>query len=105
VSIYLIQQDPALYEDPEEFRPERFLNGHADSSIWIPFGGGTRRCLGARFAELEMKVVLRTVFERVRLSASSSRPEPIARRRFTFAPGRGSRATVDEVRGVAQSGV
>jgi hypothetical protein len=46
-----------------------------------------------------MKVVLRTVFERVRLSAPDAKSEPVARRRFTFAPGRGSRAVVDEVRG------
>jgi cytochrome P450 len=99
VSVYLLHSDPELYPDPEEFRPERFLGDEPDGSVWVPFGGGTRRCLGARFAEVEMKVVLRTVFERVRLSAPDAKSEPVARRRFTFAPGRGSRAVVDEVRG------
>jgi cytochrome P450 len=102
VSVYLLHRDPAVYPDPDEFRPERFLDEGSDGSIWVPFGGGTRRCLGARFAELEMKVVLRTVFERVRLTAADSKAEPVARRRFTFAPGRGSGAVVDEVRGVAR---
>ena len=48
-----------LFPDPEEFRPERFLEGKADNYAWIPFGGGVRRCIGAAFAEYEMRIVLR----------------------------------------------
>ena len=54
-----------------------------------------RRCLGASFAQLEMKVVLRTVLGSVRLRASDQRPEPVRRERFTFAPGRQARALVE----------
>lgn len=96
-SIYLLHRDPRLFSDPEELRPERFLNGAGEDTGWIPFGCGVRRCLGASFAQLEMKVVLRTVLNRVRLTALEDAPEPVKRRRFTFAPARSARATVDEV--------
>jgi cytochrome P450 len=60
-SIYLTNRNPRVYEAPEEFRPERFLDGGAPETFsWIPFGGGIRRCIGAAFATLEMKLILRT---------------------------------------------
>jgi cytochrome P450 len=101
VSVHLLHRDPRLYEDPDEFRPERFLEGEEEGGVWIPFGGGVRRCMGASFAQLEMKVVMRTVLERVRLRAPSPEPEPVARRRFTFAPARDARAIVEGVNGAA----
>jgi cytochrome P450 len=58
-SIYLTNRNPRVYEDPEEFRPERFLHSAPDTFAWIPFGGGIRRCIGASFALLEMKLMLR----------------------------------------------
>ena len=45
-----------IFPEPEEFRPERFLDGKADNYAWIPFGGGVRRCIGAAFAEYEMRI-------------------------------------------------
>jgi cytochrome P450 family 135 len=95
VSIYLLHRDPALHQDPEEFRPERYLAGNGEP--WLPFGGGVRRCLGASFAQLEMKVVIKAVLGMANLRADDPGDEPVARRRFTFAPGRGARATVAEV--------
>ncbi|MDP9187821.1 MAG: cytochrome P450 [Actinomycetota bacterium] len=94
-SIYLLHRDPLLFEDPDEFRPERFLEGDHRGGAWVPFGGGVRRCLGASFAQLEMKVVLRTVLGNVRLRAPDQLPEPVKRKRFTFAPGREARAIVE----------
>ncbi len=96
VAIYLLHRDPDLFEDPDVFRPERFLPHEADGA-WLPFGGGVRRCLGASFAQLEMKVVIRTVLSMARLHADGSHGEPVKRRRFTFAPGRDARVTIDEV--------
>ncbi len=95
VSIFLLHRDPALHSDPAQFRPERFLEG--ESEPWLPFGGGVRRCLGASFAQLEMKVVIREVLAAATLRAPDRADEPIARRRFTFAPAQDARATVERV--------
>ena len=80
------------FDAPEEFRPERFLDGEVQPYSHIPFGGGTRRCIGASFAIVEMKTVLRTVLGRVELTAPDPAPEKANRtRRFTTSPGRGTR--------------
>jgi cytochrome P450 len=95
-SIYLLHTRPDLYPDPQDFRPERFLGeGPAprpDTYSWIPFGGGTRRCLGASFAQLEMRVVLRTVLERADLRPATRTAEPIVRRNVTLSPRNGTPA-------------
>ena len=96
VSIYLAHHDAGAYGDPEEFRPERFLEGIPKDAAWIPFGGGVRRCLGASFGQLEMKVVLREMTRTVRLRASQDAPESTTRRRFTFSPSEGAKAIVEE---------
>jgi cytochrome P450 len=84
-----------LFPSPEEFRPERFLDGKPDTYVWIPFGGGVRRCIGAAFAEYEMRVVLRAILERAELSAPDPRPEKVKVRNITLAPGRGTRVRLD----------
>ncbi len=84
-----------LFPAPQEFRPERFLEGKADNYAWIPFGGGVRRCIGAAFAEYEMRVVLREFVERAALSAPDPRPEKVKVRNITLAPGRGTRVRLD----------
>src|SRR5919109_2731566 len=63
---YLVHHDPDVYPDPYAFRPERFLGEQPGTYTWIPFGGGRRRCLGASFAMVEMKIVMRAVLERAR---------------------------------------
>ena len=75
--------------------PERFLDGKADTYAWIPFGGGVRRCIGASFAEYEMRVILRTILERAELSAPDPEPEKAKVRNITLAPGRGARVRLD----------
>jgi cytochrome P450 len=59
--IYLLHHSPTLYPDPEEFRPERFLETRPAAHVWLPWGGGRKRCPGHHLATLEMKSVLRTV--------------------------------------------
>jgi cytochrome P450 len=56
--IYLVHHDPSLYPDPDEFRPERFLDSSPRPRIWLPWGGGHKRCLGQHLALLEMRAVL-----------------------------------------------
>jgi cytochrome P450 len=87
---YLIHHDPAIYADPYEFRPERFLDEPPGTYTWIPFGGGRRRCLGASFAMLEMKVVLRAVFARSEPVPAPSTTEGSRRRSITLSPRRGA---------------
>ncbi len=60
-SIYLTNRNPRVYDEPAEFRPERFLEAAPETFSWIPFGGGIRRCIGASFALLEMKLMLQTM--------------------------------------------
>ncbi len=67
---------PDVYPEPLRFRPERFLEGQGGTYTWIPFGGGVRRCLGASFAQFEMKIVLQEVVKRLALRPADPRPEP-----------------------------
>lgn len=90
-SIYLMHRRPDFYPDPKCFRPERFLEQPAGTYTWIPFGGGVRRCLGANFAELEMRVVLSMLFGTCKVRPADERPEPVRwRGMMTPVPGRGA---------------
>ncbi len=94
-AIAALHYRPDLFPQPDRFRPERFLEEGADTYSWIPFGGGVRRCIGAAFAEYEMRVVLRAILERAELSAPSPKPERVVVRNITLAPGRGCRVRLD----------
>jgi cytochrome P450 len=87
-SIYLMHRRPEIYPDPKSFQPERFLDQRAGTYTWIPFGGGVRRCLGAAFAEYEMRVVLGALFDSCTVRPINKRPEPDRRRGLAQAPGR-----------------
>jgi cytochrome P450 len=85
-----------LFPSPQEFRPERFIEEKADNYAWIPFGGGVRRCIGAAFAEYEMRIVLREFVERAALSAPDPKPEKVKVRNITLAPGKGAVVRLDQ---------
>jgi cytochrome P450 family 135 len=98
-SIALIHRRGDRYPNPQEFRPERFLSDDApDTYTWIPFGGGTRRCLGAAFATFEMATVIRTVLERCEIRPASRRPARMERRGITIVPRDGARIVVTQRR-------
>jgi cytochrome P450 len=87
--IYLTHRRPDLWEEPTAFRPERFLDGAPEPYTFIPFGGGTRRCLGAAFATLEMREVLKAVAARFELRPDRPEGERMRRRSITLTPARG----------------
>jgi cytochrome P450 len=93
---YLVHHDPQIYDHPYELRPERFLNEQPGTYTWLPFGGGRRRCLGASFAQLEMKVVLGSALSRHRLRPAAPDRELPRRRSITISPSRGARVILEE---------
>ncbi|MFI5003599.1 MAG: cytochrome P450 [Solirubrobacterales bacterium] len=96
-AIILVQGSRA-FADPEAFRPERFLEESAPPYTFIPFGGGPRRCIGASFAMMEMRTILRTVLERVQLRAPSAKGERTKVHHITLVPARGGRVIVTGAR-------
>jgi cytochrome P450 len=85
-AIWLTHTRADVYPEPYAFRPERFLAEAPDTYAWIPFGGGVRRCIGATFAEFEMRIVLREVLTRCELRKADPRPERTGRRNITLSP-------------------
>jgi cytochrome P450 len=93
-AIWLAHTRAESYPEPFAFRPERFLEDGPDTYAWIPFGGGIRRCIGAAFAEFEMRIVLREVLTRCELHKASPAPEKIGRRNITLSPRAGTPVVV-----------
>jgi cytochrome P450 len=87
----LIHYSEAIYDEPDRFLPERFLGRPAPTYAWIPFGGGTRRCLAASYAEMEIKRVLGTVLAEVDLSPVGERAEGMRKSAISFSPDRSAR--------------
>jgi cytochrome P450 len=95
-SIRVIHRREDVYPDAGAFRPERFLGDDPpDTYSWIPFGGGTRRCLGASFALMEMRLVLARVLERAALRAASPELAKVQFRAITLAPRDGVQVVQD----------
>jgi cytochrome P450 len=91
VHIIAINRNPGIYEHPNEFRPERFLDRRPETYAWVPFGGGIKRCLGAAFSMRELITVLHTLLREGEFSAVDEKPEKIVRRSIMLAPRYGTR--------------
>jgi cytochrome P450 len=76
---FAVQTDPRFYDDPEEFRPERWQDGLEEDLpdyAYFPFGGGPRHCIGMRFAALELRLVLATLVKNVDVHVENTAVEP-----------------------------
>jgi len=94
VGLQQLHRNPELYPDPERFDPQRFLDAKPNTFSWVPFGGGTRRCVGAPFANLEMDVVLRTVLRHVTIQTTDVPGEKSFNRGVAFTPKKGGLVTL-----------
>jgi cytochrome P450 family 135 len=93
-AIVLVHRREDLYPEADKFRPERFLDGGAESYSWLPFGGGVRRCIGAALAQAEMAEVIRVVVTSVELKPVRPEPDPVVMRGITLVPQHGTPVAV-----------
>jgi cytochrome P450 family 135 len=96
--IGLVHASATLYPDPDRFDPDRMLGATLGPTTWLPFGGGNRRCLGAGFAMVEMRVVLREILRRVELNTTTAADERRKLKHVIFVPHRGARIGVRALR-------
>ncbi|MEB3071859.1 cytochrome P450 [[Mycobacterium] vasticus] len=94
VGINQIHQNPAVFPDPDRLDPQRFLSGNPSAFEWLPYGGGSRRCPGSTFANLEMDLVLRTVLRQFTIEPTTAPGEKYHSRGVAFTPKQGGRITV-----------
>ena len=92
--IGLVHSNSAQYPQPDRFDPDRMLGATPGPTTWLPFGGGNRRCLGATFAMVELRVVLREVLRRVELSTTTATGERQRVKHVILVPHRGARIRV-----------
>ncbi len=93
VSINPMHDDPVAFPCPERFDPERFMGAKPGNS-WVPYGGGTRRCVGAAFANMEMDIVLRTVLRHFTIETTTAPDEKWHSRGVASCPKNNGRVTV-----------
>jgi cytochrome P450 len=96
-AIALVHRTERFHEGADRFDPERYVGRRPDPSVWLPFGGGNRRCLGAAFAATEMRIVLAEVLKRVDLATTSARAERARMRHVTLTPHKGGVVKVTQV--------
>ena len=94
ISLLQLHTDPNAYPDPDRFDPQRFIDNKPNTFSWVPFGGGTRRCVGAAFANMELDVVLRTVLRHITIQTTDAPGEKWHNRGVAFTPKKGGRVVV-----------
>lgn len=99
----LVHASPAVYPDPNRFDPDRMLGAALGPSTWLPFGGGNRRCIGATFAMVELRVVLREILCRVELDTTTAGGERQKLKHVIVIPHNGARVSIRAVRPVGSA--
>ena len=94
VMMVSIMKDARFFPEPEQFRPERFLESKFSLSEFMPFGGGARRCLGAAFAEAELALSVAELALTCDIELDSQEPERAQRKNVTMGPASGVRIHV-----------
>jgi cytochrome P450 family 135 len=97
-SIGLVHSSAEVYPDPDRFDPDRMVGATLSPTTWLPFGGGNRRCLGATFAMVEIRLVLREILRRVELGTTTAADEKARAKHVTFVPHRGGVIHVRAIR-------
>ncbi len=93
--IYLLHHDPAHFRAPHSFEPERFLNDPPPTHVWLPWGGGHKRCPGLHLATMEMKIVLQEALAHLTVRAVANHIERPRWRSAIVTPHAGSRVRLD----------
>ncbi|HJT90468.1 MAG TPA: cytochrome P450 [Mycobacterium sp.] len=93
IAIANVHANAGVFPNPERFDPDRFL-GKRTPTAWVPFGGGTRRCIGAAFANVEMDVVLRTILRHFVIETDNAAEEKVHFRGIAFTPKDGGLVTL-----------
>jgi cytochrome P450 family 135 len=99
-AIGLVHSDSEVYPDADRFDPDRMLGATLSPTTWFPFGGGNRRCLGATFAMVELRVVLREILRRVELETTSAPAERQKVKHVIMVPHKGASVRVRALRQV-----
>ena len=94
VSLQELHQNADEFPDPMRFDPQRFIDDKPNTFAWVPFGGGTRRCVGAAFANMEMDVVLRTLLRAMTIQTTDKPGEKSHNRGVAYTPKRGARVVL-----------
>jgi cytochrome P450 family 138 len=94
ISLADLHENAELFPDPKRFDPYRFVGNRPPAFAWVPFGGGTRRCLGAAFANTEMDVVLRTILRHFVIETDNARDEKVHFRGIAYTPRDGGRVVM-----------
>ncbi len=93
--IYLLHHREDIYPNPKQFQPERFLEREFSPYEFMPFGGGSRRCLGDVFAPMEMKIVIATILKQYNLRLAERKPVKPIRRGVTSTPASGVKVMLE----------